>query len=115
MDTVLAVPDTSVVGAQLLCYKDQEATWINKQEQPALQMDLSDEELVELAKDGDRRAFEELVVRHQERAYSLALHMCWGIPWKLKISPRKPFCGHFEISGISGETQHFIPGFLGSW
>jgi len=108
MDTILALADPSVVGAQLLCYKDQEASWIKTQEQPALHMDLSDEELVELAKGGDRRAFEELVVRHQERAYSLALHMCLGDTLEAQDLTQEAFLRAFRnIGNFRGDSAFY--------
>jgi RNA polymerase sigma-70 factor (ECF subfamily) len=78
MATTMVLLGDSVVGKGLLCYKNQEASWIREQESTKASMDLTDEELVGLAQGGDRGAFEELVVRHQDRAYSLALHMCLG-------------------------------------
>lgn len=108
MNTTLAALDSPVVGTGLLCYKDQEALWINTQEQPKVYMDLSDEELVELAKNGDRRAFEELVVRHQDRAYSLALHMCLGDTLEAQDLTQEAFLRAFRnIGNFRGDSAFY--------
>ncbi len=108
METSSAVLEPSVVSKKLLCYKDQVVSWIETQERSTVYMDLSDEELVELAKGGDRKAFEELVVRHQDRAYSLALHMCLGDTLEAQDLTQEAFLRAFRnIGNFRGDSAFY--------
>ncbi len=108
MDCSLAALEASVVSTGLLCYKNQEALWLKQQERPTAYMDRSDEELVEAAKAGDRRAFEELVVRHQDRAFSLALHMCLGDTLEAQDLTQEAFLRAFRnIGSFRGDSTFY--------
>jgi RNA polymerase sigma-70 factor (ECF subfamily) len=71
-------------------------------------MELSDEDLVALAQEGDRKAFEELVLRHQERAYSLALHMCMGDTEEAQDLTQEAFLRAFKnIKNFRGDSSFY--------
>ncbi len=71
-------------------------------------MELSDENLVALAQEGDRKAFEELVLRHQERAYSLALHMCMGDTEEAQDLTQEAFLRAFKnIKNFRGDSSFY--------
>lgn len=108
MSGVIPFVEPSVAGNSLLCYKDQEASWIQPQERISSSMDLTDEELVGLAQEGDRKAFEELVVRHQDRAYSLALHMCLGDMQEAQDLTQEAFLRAFRsIRNFRGDSAFY--------
>ena len=102
------VLEPHVVNSWPLCYKGEEALCVHGVEPGSLPMDLTDEELVALAQAGDRKAFEELVVRHQQRAYSLALHMCLGDVQEAQDLTQEAFLRAFRnIGSFRGDSTFY--------
>jgi RNA polymerase sigma-70 factor (ECF subfamily) len=99
-----------VVGTFGVCYKEWEVSrpWERRRESCESSMELSDEDLVALAQEGDRKAFEELVLRHQERAYSLALHMCMGDTEEAQDLTQEAFLRAFKnIKNFRGDSSFY--------
>lgn len=102
------VLEPHVVNSSPLCYKGEEALCVHVVEPGSFPMDLTDEELVALAQGGDRKAFGELVVRHQQRAYSLALHMCLGDVQEAQDLTQEAFLRAFRnIGNFRGHSTFY--------
>lgn len=99
-----------VVSPFDICYKEWEASrqWEKQKEGCGSCMELSDERLVALAQEGDKKAFEELVLRHQEKAYSLALHMCMGDAQEAQDLTQEAFLRAFKnLKNFRGDSSFY--------
>jgi RNA polymerase sigma-70 factor (ECF subfamily) len=66
---------------------------------------VSDEILAARARDGARSAFMELVVRHQDRVYRLALRMCRNEADAEEIAQETMLLAHRGITSFHGESR----------
>jgi RNA polymerase sigma-70 factor, ECF subfamily len=71
-------------------------------------MDLTDEQLVARAQGGDQWAFEELVNRHQNKAYAMALHMCSGEVQEAQDLTQEAFLRAFRnLGNFRGDSTFY--------
>jgi RNA polymerase sigma-70 factor (ECF subfamily) len=66
---------------------------------------VSDEVLAAGARDGARSAFMELVVRHQDRVYRLALRMCRNEADAEEITQETMLLAHRRITSFQGDSR----------
>ena len=69
---------------------------------------LEDKELVARSRNGDQRALEELVRRHQEKAYAIALNMCSGNSEEALEHTQEAFMRAFRsLKSFRGKSSFF--------
>jgi len=72
-------------------------------------MSISDEELVHRVKSGDRLAFDQIVKKHKEKAFRIALRMVRNEEDAKDLS-QEAFVRVFEGLGRFGGNSSFLPG-----